>query len=169
MHSRACFTRVERNFWFLTLIQEEKKVVNDFGAVAVAPAQIAGVEADVFAPCALGEVINDETIQQLKVGIVVGSANNQLLEDRHGDALHELGILYVPDYVANAGGVIHGCRELLGWSEKQAKERVHRIYDTVLNILETAGCGSPPFRVANQLAEHKLFGSTQTSTRIRLS
>jgi leucine dehydrogenase len=136
-----------------------KKVLNDFDATAVAPEQIARVEADIFAPCALGEVINDETIQRLKVGIVVGSANNQLLEDRHGDALHELGILYVPDYVANAGGIIHGCRELLGWSEKETKERVHRIYDTVLNILTTAGCGSPPFRVANQLAERKLFGS----------
>ena len=134
-----------------------KNVVNDFGAIAVAPEQITAVEADIFAPCALGEVINDETIRRLKVGIVVGSANNQLLEDRHGDALDELGILYVPDYVANAGGIIHGCRELLGWSEKQTKERVHRIYDTVLHILETAGCGSPPFRVANQFAERKLF------------
>jgi len=134
------------------------RVVNDFGATAVAPEEIAGVEADIFSPCALGEVINDETIQRLKVGIVVGSANNQLLDDRHGDGLHELGILYVPDYVANAGGIVHGCRELLGWSEKQTKERVHQIYDTVLNILETAGCASPPFRVANQLAERKLFG-----------
>lgn len=136
-----------------------ERVVNDFGAIPVAPELITHVEADIFAPCALGEVINDETIQRLKVGIVVGSANNQLLEDRHGDALHELGILYVPDYVANAGGIIHGCRELLGWSEKETKERVHRIYDTVLNILATAGCGSPPFRVANQLAERKLFGN----------
>jgi len=134
------------------------RVVNDFGATAVAPEEIVGVEADIFSPCALGQVINDETIQRLKVGIVVGSANNQLLDDRHGDGLHELGILYVPDYVANAGGIVHGCRELLGWSEKQTKERVHQIYDTVLNILETAGCASPPFRVANQLAERKLFG-----------
>jgi leucine dehydrogenase len=134
------------------------RVVNDFDATPVGPKEIAGVEADIFSPCALGEVINDETIQRLKVGIVVGSANNQLLDDRHGDSLHELGILYVPDYVANAGGVVHGCRELLGWSEKQTKERVHQIYDTVLNILETAGCASPPFRVANQIAERKLFG-----------
>ena len=135
-----------------------ERVVNDFDAIPVAPELITHVEADIFAPCALGEVINDNTINRLKAGIVVGSANNQLLEDRHGDALHELGILYVPDYVANAGGIIHGCRELLGWSEKHTRERVHRIYDTVLNILETAGCGSPPFRVANQLAERKLFG-----------
>lgn len=139
-----------------------RKIVNDFGATAVAPEEIAGVEADIFAPCALGEVLNDETIQQLKVEIVVGSANNQLLEDRHGDALHELGILYVPDYVANAGGIIHGCRELLGWSEKQTKERVHQIYDTVLSILQTAGRAAPPFKVANELAERKLFGQKVT-------
>ena len=135
-----------------------KKLVDDFGAIAVAPEQIVSVEADIFAPCALGGVINDETIHQLKAGIVVGSANNQLLDDRHGDALHELGILYIPDYVANAGGIIHGCRELLGWSEKQTKERVHRIYETVLTILETAGYAAPPFKIANQLAERKLFG-----------
>jgi leucine dehydrogenase len=132
------------------------KAVNDFGAIAVAPEEIAGVEADIFAPCALGEVIDDRAVQQLKMEIVVGSANNQLLEDRHGDALHERGILYIPDYVANAGGIVHGCRELLGWSEKQTKERVHRIYDTVLSILETAGSGAPAFRVANQIAERRL-------------
>ena len=133
-----------------------KKVVNDFGATAVAPDQILGVNADIFAPCALGGILNDETIPQLKVEIVIGSANNQLLEDRHGEALHDFGILYVPDYVANAGGVVHGCRELLGWSEKQTKERVHCIYDTVTNILESAGSATPPVRVANQLAERKL-------------
>jgi leucine dehydrogenase len=134
-----------------------EKVVDDFGATAVAPEQILGVQADIFAPCALGGIINDETIAQLKVEIVVGSANNQLLEDRHGEALHKIGILYVPDYLANAGGVIHGCRELLGWSEKQTKQHVDRIYDTLIDILESAGSETPPFRVANQLAERKLL------------
>jgi leucine dehydrogenase len=141
-----------------------RKVVNDFGATAVAPDQIVGVNADVFVPCALGGVINDETIRQLKVEIVVGSANNQLLEDRHGDALHEIGILYVPDYVANAGGVVHGCRDLLGWPEERAKQQVDRIYDTVIEILESAGTGTPPFRVANQLAERKLFPNRARTT-----
>jgi leucine dehydrogenase len=134
-----------------------KRVVNDFDATAVSPDRIIGVDADIFAPCALGGVINDEAIPQLKVEIVVGSANNQLLEDRHGDVLHQIGILYVPDYVANAGGVINGCRELLSWPEKKTEERVHGIYDTVMNILESATSGAPPFRVANQLAERKMF------------
>ena len=133
-----------------------KRVVDDFGATAVAPDQILRVKADILAPCALGGVINDETIAQLSVEIVVGSANNQLLEDRHGDKLHELGILYVPDYVANAGGVVNGCRVLLGWSEVQTRQRVDQIYETVIDILKSAGSATPPFRVANELAERKI-------------
>ena len=137
-----------------------RKLVHDFGATAVAPDQILGVPADMLAPCALGGVINDETIPQLKVEVIVGSANNQLLEDRHGEALHEIGILYAPDYVANAGGVIHGCRELLGWTQEQTEQRVHRIYDTLINIFESADSETPPFKVANQFAERKLFSTT---------
>jgi leucine dehydrogenase len=134
-----------------------KKVVVDFGATAVAHGKILGVQADILAPCALGGVINDETIPELKVKIVVGSANNQLLEDRHSDELHDIDILYVPDYLANAGGIIGGCQELLGWSKQEVKQRVHRIYDTLLSILESAGSGTPPFKVANQFAERKLL------------
>jgi leucine dehydrogenase len=133
-----------------------KKLVDDFGATTVAADQILGAHADILAPCALGGVINDKTILQLKVEIIVGSANNQLLEDRHGDALHEIGIIYVPDYVANAGGVIHRCREL-GSTEKQTKQRIHGIYDMVTNIFDSAGSRTASFRVANQLAERKLF------------
>lgn len=139
-----------------TNVERIRRVVDDFGATAVAPDQILRVKADLLAPCALGGVINDETIAQLSVEIVVGSANNQLLEDRHGDKLHELGILYVPDYVANAGGLVHGCRELLDWSETETKQRVDQIYETVSGILKAAGSATAPFRVANQLAERKL-------------
>ena len=133
-----------------------KKAVDDFGATAIPHDQILGVQADILAPCALGGVLNDETIPELKVRIVVGSANNQLLEDRHGDELHDIDILYVPDYLANAGGIIGGCQELIGWSREQVKQRVHRINDTLLSILESAGSGMPPFRVANQFAKRKL-------------
>ena len=91
------------------------RIVKDFGATAAAPDEIYRSDVEIFAPCALGGIINDETIPQLKVEIVVGGANNQLLETRHGDELHRLGILYAPDYAANAGGMINGCRELLGW------------------------------------------------------
>src|ERR1700757_2294540 len=89
-----------------------KRVTNEFGARSVASEDIYSVQADVFAPCALGAIVNDKTIPQLKVEIVAGAANNQLLEERHGDELEKRGILYAPDYEANAGGVINVYREL---------------------------------------------------------
>ena len=80
----------------------------ELGAATVDPEEIYGVRADIFAPCALGGVINDRTLPQLKVAMIAGAANNQLMESRHGDALAERDILYAPDYVINAGGVING-------------------------------------------------------------
>jgi leucine dehydrogenase len=134
-----------------------RRMVDEFHAKAVPPAEIFGARADIFAPCAFGGIINDETIPQLKVEIVAGSANNQLLEDRHGDALHEIGILYAPDYVSNAGGIINGCRDLLGWQKADAMVKVDAIYDTMLTILELArSTGMPPFKVADGLAEARL-------------
>src|SRR5215207_1800442 len=113
-----------------------RRVVEELGASSVAPEEIFGAEADIFAPCALGGVINDETLRRLRAGVVTGSANNQLREERHGDALEELGVTYAPDYVANAGGIINGCRELLGWTAGQAAAKAHAIYDTTLNVLQ---------------------------------
>src|SRR5207249_6268646 len=86
--------------------QRVKTVAQDFQAAAVAPDEIYGQKADIFAPCALGAVINDDTLKQLKVEIIAGGANNQLAEDRHGDALELRGITYAPDYVINGGGLI---------------------------------------------------------------
>jgi leucine dehydrogenase len=132
-------------------------VVKEFGAVAVTPDEIYASDADIFAPCALGGIINDETIPQLKVEIVAGGANNQLLEERHGDQLHRLGILYAPDYAANAGGIINGCRELLGWEASQSAAKVDEIYDTVLDIFRTAEAeGIATSKAADRLAERRL-------------
>ncbi|HEX4683870.1 MAG TPA: Glu/Leu/Phe/Val dehydrogenase, partial [Gemmatimonadaceae bacterium] len=97
-----------------------KRVVNEFGARGVGAEEIYGAESDIFAPCALGAIVNDKTIPQLKVEIVAGAANNQLLEERHGDELERRGIMYAPDYVANAGGVINVYSELAGWSSARA-------------------------------------------------
>ncbi|MDV2887750.1 leucine dehydrogenase, partial [Alkalihalophilus pseudofirmus] len=83
------------------------RAVEEFGARAVNPVEIYGVECDIYAPCALGATINDETIPQLKARVIAGSANNQLKDTRHGDIIHEMGIVYAPDYVINAGGVIN--------------------------------------------------------------
>src|SRR5690606_6939858 len=83
-----------------------QRAVDAFGATAVEPGEIYSQDADIFAPCAMGAIINDETIPQLKVKVVAGSANNQLKEERHGDELEARGIVYAPDFVINSGGVI---------------------------------------------------------------
>jgi len=133
------------------------RLVKEFGATAVVPDEIYRQQADVFAPCALGGIINDETIPQFKVEIIAGGANNQLLEERHGEELERRGILYAPDYAANAGGVINGCRELLGWEPAQFAAKVDEIYDTVLDIFRTAEAeGIPTYRAADRLAERRL-------------
>jgi leucine dehydrogenase len=134
-----------------------KRVVNEFGARAVASDEIYGVEADLFAPCALGAIINDKTIPQLKVEIVAGAANNQLLEERHGDALEARGVLYAPDYVANAGGVINVYSELAGWTPARSFRKADEIYDTVRKVFEIARDESiPTYLAADRLAEQRI-------------
>jgi leucine dehydrogenase len=137
------------------------RAAREFGARTVEPREIYDVEADVFAPCALGGVINDETLPRLRVGVVAGAANNQLLEVRHGDELAARGILYAPDYVANAGGVINGCRELLGWEPARSRQKIEEIYDTLLDIFRRAERdGVSTARSADRLAEGRLAGHT---------
>ena len=134
-------------------------VVNEFDAMAFGPDEIYYADADVFAPCALGGVINDDTVAVLKMEIVAGAANNQLLEPRHGDELAARDILYAPDYAANSGGVINGCRDLLGWDSAQSAAKVDEIYDTVLNIFRMADAeGIPTYQAADRLAEKRLGG-----------
>jgi leucine dehydrogenase len=135
-----------------------KRVVDHYGARAVGPAEIYAVTADVFAPCALGGVLNDQTIPQLKAALVVGAANNQLLEPRHGDTLEQRGILYAPDYASNAGGVINGCCiEMLGWDVSRTLAKTDAIYDTLLTIFALAKREKiPTYQAADQLAEERL-------------
>ncbi len=136
-----------------------RRVVEEFGASAVGTDEIYGVDADIFAPCALGGIINDRTIPQLKVEIVSGAANNQLLETRHGDELEGRDILYAPDYVANAGGVINVYGELHGWDAERALRKADQIYDTVLNVFAIAKEeGVPTYVAADRLAERRLAG-----------
>jgi leucine dehydrogenase len=134
------------------------RVTEEFAAQTVPPDEIFSVQADVFAPCALGGVINDRTIPELKVQIVAGAANNQLLEERHGAMLRERKILYAPDYVANAGGVLNGCRELFGWKAEDALKKIDEIYDTTLRIFESAQeQGITTNKAADRLAEKRLM------------
>lgn len=137
--------------------QKTQRLVDEFGAVVVEGENILDVAADIFAPCALGGVINDRSIPQLRAQIVAGAANNQLLEDRHGEMLKEQGILYVPDYAANSGGVFSGCLELLGWTPEHVSRKVEDIYNTVSNILELASAEDiSTNKAADRIAENNL-------------
>ncbi|WP_445766876.1 Leu/Phe/Val dehydrogenase [Rheinheimera sp.] len=117
-----------------------QRAVSQFGATAVGLNEIYAVDADIYAPCALGATINDDTLPQLKVKVVAGCANNQLKEARHGAVLREKGILYAPDYVINAGGIINVASEMRpeGYSEAESTAKVMAIYDTLLNIFRRA-------------------------------
>ena len=134
-----------------------KAVVQDFGASAVKPDEIYGQRADIFAPCALGAVVNDDTLQQLKVDIIAGAANNQLAEDRHGQQLEAQGMLYAPDYVINGGGLINVNAELHGWSLERARNKAGEIYDTILRVFDIAKEEKiPSFKAADRLAEQRI-------------
>lgn len=134
-----------------------EKVVNAFGATAVGVNDIYSVKADVFAPCALGAIVNDETIPQFKFKIIAGSANNQLQHSRHGEQLHKLGILYAPDYVINAGGVINVADELNGYNHERAMKRVETIYENLKKIYAISKTENvPTYIAANRLAEDRI-------------
>jgi leucine dehydrogenase len=127
------------------------------GAKIVDGDAIFTADADIFSPCALGGIINDTTIPKLKVEIVAGGANNQLLEERHGDALQAKGILYAPDYVANAGGVINVYGEVVGWDAQRALDKADDIYDTILRVFDIAEAKRiPTYEAADRLAELRL-------------
>ena len=133
------------------------RVVRDFGARAVGPDEIYDVEADVYAPSALGATVNDQTIPRLKVQIVAGAANNVLAEDRHGDTLHQKGILYAPDYVVNAGGLINVYGELKGWTAERSMQKAADIYYTLLRIFERSDAEKiPTYQAADRLAEDRI-------------
>jgi leucine dehydrogenase len=134
-----------------------KRVTSATGARSVTTEEIYGQQADIFAPCALGAVINDQTLPQLRCEIVAGAANNQLHEDRHGEELEAKGILYAPDYVANAGGVINVYSELAGWDRERSLRKADEIYDTILNVFEIAEQdGIPTYQAADRVAERRI-------------
>ena len=138
--------------------ERARSTASAYNATAVAPEEIYSAKADIFAPCALGGIINDRTIPQLCVQIVNGGANNQLLEPRHGDMLEQRGILYSPDYAANAGGIISGsCIEMLGWDVPRMLAKLDAIYDTLLKIFAIAEREHiPTYKAADKLAEERL-------------
>jgi leucine dehydrogenase len=133
------------------------RAVEAYGATAVDPGEIIKVDCDIYAPCALGATINDESLPLLRAKVVAGAANNQLKEPRHGDALHEMGIVYAPDYVINAGGVINIADELNGYNKERAFKQIAKIYDSITRVLEISRLsGIPAYAAADQLAEERI-------------
>ncbi|MFJ6411626.1 leucine dehydrogenase [Terribacillus saccharophilus] len=134
-----------------------QKAVEAFGATAVDPDDIYGVECDIFAPCALGAVINDDTLRVLKAKVVAGAANNQLKEEHHGQILFERGIVYAPDYVINSGGVINVEDELHGYNRERALRKVETIYDSLQRVFEIAKRDDIPTSLAaDRMAEERI-------------
>ncbi|WHZ01661.1 branched-chain amino acid dehydrogenase [Neobacillus sp. YX16] len=134
-----------------------QRAVEDFGARAVEPNEIYGVECDIYAPCALGATVNDDTIPQLKAKVIAGSANNQLKDTRHGDLIHEMGIVYAPDYVINAGGVINVADELYGYNHERAMKKVDQIYASIEKVIAISKRdGIPTYVAADRMAEERI-------------
>ncbi len=131
----------------------------EFDARAVAPDDIHDVDAEVFAPCALGAILNDETVPRLRVAVIAGAANNQLLADRHGEMLKQNRILYAPDYVINAGGLIALSLELTpeGYTAERALSLTARIGDTLAEIFHRADTDDlPTNEVADKIARERV-------------
>ncbi len=141
-------------------IDEEamRKAVEEFGATAVAPNEIYGQDVDLLAPCALGGVLNDGTIPRIRARAICGMANNQLAEPRHDAALAERGIVWAPDYVANAGGMLGASGPVYGETDQESlRQRVIGIGDRMAAILDRARAeGMPPGAIADAMASERL-------------
>lgn len=135
-----------------------KRAVDRFNAKAVDPNDIYDVACDIYSPCALGATINDDTIPRFKAKVIAGSANNQLESSKHGKQLHEKGIVYAPDYVINAGGVINIADELNGsYQQTRAMKKVETIYNQLLEIFDISSKENIPTHIAaDRLAEKRI-------------
>lgn len=146
---------------FITDINQERleKVSKESGATIVGMDEIYDVDVDIYAPCAMGATVNDNTIGRLKASVIAGAANNQLADEvRHGQMLVDAGIVYAPDFVINAGGIINISSELAGaYNKEQAYSWTEKIYDTTLNIFSLADeKGIPTQNAAMKLAEKRI-------------
>jgi len=127
------------------------------GAEVVKPEEIYDIKTDIYAPCALGATINDQTVERLNCKIVAGAANNQLKEPKHGDILLKRGILYAPDYLINAGGVMNVSIEFEGWSHEKSQRMVDSIYGRTLEIFKVAESQNiPVYKATDLIAEARI-------------
>lgn len=134
-----------------------EQAVKEFGAKPVSTDVVHKVPCDVFAPCALGAIINDITIPQLQTTIIAGAANNQLAHTFHGKKLHEKGILFAADYVINAGGLIFAASKYLHTPEEKVNDQIDGIYTSLTKIFtQSAKDNLPTSEIADTLAKEKL-------------
>lgn len=134
------------------------RVAKEYGAQIVGLDEIYDVDMDIYAPCALGATVNDDTLSRLKCSIIAGAANNQLKnEEIHGKAVMDQGIIYAPDFALNAGGVINCYSEVKGLSADWAMNKAEDIYTTISNIVKRSSSeGIPTYKIANQMAEERI-------------
>lgn len=134
--------------------QRVQQVVEAFGAEAIPSSDIHKVPCDVFSPCALGAILNETTIPELQTKIVAGAANNQLAHRSHGQILHDRGVLYAPDYVINAGGVIFACGKYFHQSSSETEKTLDRIGTSLTNIfIRSQQENQPTSQIADKIAE----------------
>lgn len=138
--------------------EKAEHIAKEFGAEIVSPEDIYDLDVDIFSPCALGGVVNDDTIERIKAPVIAGGANN-ILEDEntHGQRLIDKGVVYAPDYVINAGGLINVANELEGYNHDRASQQVTRIYDTMIDILSySKEHNLPSIQASNILAKKRI-------------
>lgn len=144
---------------FVTDVNQEAvdRAVKELAATAVGIDEIYDQDVDVYAPCALGATINDDTLQRIKAKVIAGSANNQLATPEHDQKVKDMGILYAPDYVINAGGVIHVCSEAASFSNEETAARVRNIYNTLDKIFtRSKEENRPTGEIADEMAREIL-------------
>lgn len=150
---------------FVTDVSSERTeaIQSLYGATVVEPDDIYALDVDVFSPCAMGGILNDATIPQLQAAIVAGCANNQLEDElTHSEQLTTKGILYCPDYVINAGGLINVYHEMIGYDERKALHHVDGIYDTLMEVFGAAEAErTTSFNAAHQLGDRRLAQAKQ--------
>ncbi len=138
-------------------LKRVQQVVSELGAQSVPCSDIHKVPCDVFSPCALGAIFDETTIPQLQTKIIAGAANNQLAHRRHGQILHDKGILYAPDYVINAGGVIFACGKYFHASPIETEQNLNRIGKSLTEIFARSQQeNKPTSEIADKIAEELL-------------
>lgn len=155
---------------FLTDIHEDRLAAikaEHPEVTVVKPEAIYDLDVDIYAPCALGATVNDDTLPRLKCSVICGAANNQLADEQvHGEAVMKKGVLYAPDFLVNAGGIINCAWERKGYNRKAAMVQTEGIYATALRIFKaSAELGIPTYLAANQAAEHRIASMREAGLR----